>query len=286
MHILLFASPHGRPGGGLGKGGRLWLGLFLVLGWGGGMVFPGSGAALTWDFAAGSRQGWIAREGAASGISSTQALGLQQVVEEGFWRITPLPYSAFEENRRRAVIIELVSPHIGYDSELFDTVRMRVRIDHPGPVRGSMVVRWTNPTNRDTPGDVSWEHMGKLRFYMVTSGVVFQPTWQEVVVPDIPQAIRAHWQGELIDIRIELHLGWPEGPEDIPARIDIASITLTGFEEQLLAEPLPVPGADLPVLHAGTLFAPAVFHPLLTGIGPVNLFSPSSAALLDANGDG
>jgi hypothetical protein len=113
-------------------------------------------------------------------------------------------------------------------------------------------------------------------------------------ITNIPQdknsGMVSKWEGELIDIRIELVLSdrfiVGVGPEDIPELVEVDWIELTGAEERLLAAPLAVPGADLPVPQPGTLFEPSSFNPLLKGLGPEIIFSHSTATLADVDGDG
>ena len=261
-------------------------------------IYHNYGSAITWDFDDDSQQGWVARESIGAGIFTSRISGLHQTVENAIWRITPLPYSAFIENPNRRITIQLVSPIIGYDSELFDTLRIRLRTVHSKPIQGSVHMSWTNPTNRDRPGSPPFQLAGTHRFNTASSSCFLQPSFQEIVLTnftqEIPERPEAHWQGELIDVRINIALG-PFGPhgvepprnrEDIPDLIEVDRIILTGIGEQFLHEPLAVPGTDQKAPQPGTLFAPAEFYPLITGIGPVYAGSFHSAVLLDANENG
>ena len=264
--------------------------LAIVFSIGFGLLLPLVAEAITWGFDNGSRQGWIAREGIGSSLPSNQLLGVPNKVIDGGWQLTPLP---FESGRRNKPSIELISPHIGYDSELFDAVKIRVRVTHSQPIEGFLSLTWTNPTNRSSPG-IDSDFNPDCCNYNVFSEVLFDSNeWQEIEVANIPQSkdyrgMISKWEGELIDIRIELGLfdrfsgGGSQGPE----LVEVDWIELTGAEERLLADPLPVPGADLPLPQPGTLFESASFNPIRKGLGPPITFSHSTTTLADVVGDG
>ena len=108
--------------------------LAIVFSIGFGLLLPLVAEAITWGFDNGSRQGWIAREGIGSSLPSNQLLGVPNKVIDGGWQLTPLP---FESGRRNKPSIELISPHIGYDSELLRISVKRATGSVPkGPVVG------------------------------------------------------------------------------------------------------------------------------------------------------
>ena len=95
------------------------------------LMAPPGAFALTWDFDEGTTWGWTAQEsllGTDRGVPTT----VYSEVEEGVWRIAPVP-------RGKAPAINLVSPLIGEDSDLFDWVTLRLRIIHDRPTEGDLL---------------------------------------------------------------------------------------------------------------------------------------------------
>ena len=83
--------------------------------------------AIRWDFDDGTTQGWAAKEAGAAGGSSEFNLFPGQVAD-GVWTIDVSPSVAGEEYPSPSV--QLISSTIGYDSGLFDRVRVRFRTVH------------------------------------------------------------------------------------------------------------------------------------------------------------
>ena len=236
--------------------------------------------SLTWDFSQDNSQGWLARESVASGRETT-GLPLPDSIEEGIWRIRPVQFSEVIASPS----VELISPHIGYDSALFDIIRLRVRIQHHQPLRGTFMVRWITPSYPDLGG----ESAGR---FLVGQPMVFTTEWQEIALADLPYLEGKSWEGELI--KFHLHLLFaeqkPYGPDDAPDWVEVDWIQLTGMGEQLLADPLPLPGSEtLLPRRAGVLFEAPIFLPIRSGIDEVfpvlsGVHRPS--ALVDMDQDG
>ena len=246
--------------------------------------------ALTWDFVD-SRQGWV-----ALGESSNDRYRLMRpdALVDGIWEITaPSPFALPKDGVGYEYFygVELHSPPIGYDSELFDTVRIRLRLLHSAPAVGSLSMRWTNaefPHDEPTPSKPRGHHL-----YVLREERTISDEWSEWVLPFIRFAKDANWpiswNGELIDLR--LTVGWRSYVGDVvePPRLQVDYITLTGTEEQLLSEPLPVPGEDLSLPPPGRLFHPAVYHPVRKGLSsllPYMFGERSQSALMDVNRNG
>ncbi len=94
----------------------------------------------------------------------------------GVWRI-----NAFRTGGLSGSGIELISPTIGYDSHLFDRVRVRFRTVHHSPTTGDVLLRWTNEHNLMYPG--SDPLPGRGRFSLPANGtygeLVYTTEWQE-----------------------------------------------------------------------------------------------------------
>ncbi|MFA6108955.1 MAG: FG-GAP-like repeat-containing protein [Candidatus Latescibacterota bacterium] len=255
--------------------------------------------AITWSFdQEGDSQGWRAREsvGAAAGSRTM----LRTEARDGIWRVTPAP---FEAGSRPS--LELVSPPIHRDSALFDRLTVRLRVVHTQPLTGVFAVTWTNEHNQSTPGGTGPDPLagGQARqpLYSLGRAETFTTQWQELTISEITPGVvtlsareyEVIWDGELIDLRVNVDLGgtyashpFAGGPEEVPEALEIDWIRLTGVEEQLQGElPPPVLTETTPF---GDLFAPAVFCPLSTrGVGGLlTLDSTPGGALGDLDGDG
>ena len=113
------------------------------------VLLSGRAEALMWDFDDGTTQGWAAKESGAAGGPAEFNLFPGQVAD-GVWTIDMSPSVAGEKYPTPSV--QLVSPTIGYDSSLFDRVRVRLRTVHHRPTVGSFWLAWTNEHNRTAPG--------------------------------------------------------------------------------------------------------------------------------------
>jgi len=214
-------------------------------------------SAITWEFDNDDNtQGWYAQAGGGLNTSRSR---FPSEVKDGIWQI-PLPQSS----------IELISPKIGRDSALFDRLIIRFRIVHTRPIEKGIRIAWTNSTNRDKPGDDPTPFLTKSGFlasrFAYTFPYIFTSDWQELAVEDLRTKLvetpvvgerPVLWEGELIDIRLQMALGdqgvWPDA-------LEIDSIVLTGIEEQIQGE-IPPPEV-LPPSSFGELFEMPVFHAL------------------------
>ena len=169
--------------------------------------------AIMWDFDDGTTQGWAAKQAGAAGGPSEFNLFPGQVTD-GVWTIDVSPSVAGEEHPSPSV--QLISSTIGYDSGLFDRVRVRFRTVHHRPTIGSFRLSWTNEHNRMKPGHDP-ERRSSDRFWLVgRSGFVYTTEWQEVEVtlPESDGVVEPHdrkvWEGLLRDIRLNFSLDWGE----------------------------------------------------------------------------
>lgn len=105
--------------------------------------------AIRWDFDDGTTQGWSAKEAFIWG--GVRELHLfRGVVEDGVWRIAVDP--ADTKGHYPDPRVELISSPIGYDSVLFDQVRIRFRTVHHRPTVGNVSIEWTNGHNSLSSG--------------------------------------------------------------------------------------------------------------------------------------
>ena len=251
------------------------------------VLWSGLAEALTWDFDDGTTQGWAAKQAGAAGGPSEFNLFPGQVTD-GVWTIDVSPSVAGEVDPSPSV--QLISSTIGYDSSLFDRVRVRLRTVHHRPTVGSFWLSWTNEHNRTAPG-FDPESLFSNRFWLPgQSGFVYTTEWQEVEVtlPESDGVVEPHdrevWEGLLRDIRLGFSLDW--GERDVPRSVaevvgwlEIDWIELTGVEELLAGELAPPSVAYFRFEGVG-LFAPPIFSPLAPGLG-----GPGFLMDLDDDGD-
>ena len=236
--------------------------------------------ALTWDFDEGNTWGWTAQESNHSSGSTGNVTTVSSQVEDGVWRIAPVPIA-----QRPA--IQLRSPPIREDSALFDYVTLRLRIIHHRPTEGRIEMVWFNPEFRRLNAFRSLElwpqfHIGRNQIYLTE--------WQNITIDirdlDAAPETEVAWQDTLFDFQIDLDLNTdPQGPADHPAFLEVDWIQLTGVEELLLGELQPraiAVEAGLP----GALLAEPDFFPLGEGIGDRSGLRDSPGALGDVDGDG
>ena len=167
-------------------------------------LWSGSTEAITWDFDDGTPQGWAAKEAQAWGGRAEFNL-FPGVVEDGVWRIDVLPSVAGDAYPASSV--EVISSTIGYDSRLFDRVKIRFRTVHHTPTLGAFWLAWTNQYNLATPGEDP-EANQEVRSRFSLSGqpnFVYTTEWQEVEI-----SLAGHdekvWEGLLRDIRLSFDL--------------------------------------------------------------------------------
>ena len=252
-----------------------------------GVVLLGSSAAaIQWDFDDGTTQGWSAKEAAIWG--GTRELYLfPSVVEDGVWRITVDPYVTKSYYSSASISVtssaELVSPTIGYDSGLFDHVRIRFRTVHDHPTEGSFSLAWTNEHNTG----LNIEDFSESQFVLPYQPMVYTTEWQEVVIDLGPQD-ETIWDGLLKDIQLSFVLEGAEASRagELVKWFEIDWIELTGVEEQLQGELAP-PDVDYFRWAEAGIFAPPVFYPMASGIGEPQVGgTPGVGVLTDLDGDG
>ena len=253
----------------------------------------GPSSAIRWDFDDGTTQGWGAKKSFRSG-SQHQFYPLSGVVEAGVWRI-----NLFRTDGLSEAGADLISPTIGYDSHLFDRVRLRFRSVHHSPTTGALFLRWTNEFNLMYPGTDPL--VGKGRFSLGANGIygelVYTTEWQEFEFSLVDLEKNYHgyyplWEGLLDDIRLTFGLElMTESMTDRLASTKVSGlevdwIELTGVEELLQGE-LPRP-AVFDVGFAGLgVFAPPVFYPIVPELGRFRLLGDSQeGVLIDLDGDG
>ena len=231
--------------------------------------------AIRWDFDDGTTQGWAAKSGMSWGPSADFKLYPGEVAD-GVWKI----------DISSSGNVEVISSFIGYDSHLFDQVRVRFRSVHDSPIVGGFLLTWTNEHNLITPGG---DPEGGYQVRFLTSGqrgFVYTTEWQEVeiVLPTSDDETEKIWEGMLQDIRLRFSVG---GPADGVEFFEIDWIELTGVEERLQGELSP-PYVDYFRFNRAGLFAPPVFYPITPGLGSWDTADGrhSSGVLTDLDGDG
>ncbi len=252
----------------------LYIALILNIG-----LWSGLAGAITWDFDDGTTQGWAAIESGAAGGSAEVNLFPGQV-KDGVWTIDVSPSVVGE--KYPTPLVQVISPTIGYDSGLFDRIRVRLRTVHHRPTVGAFLLSWTNEYNRTDPGRNRFSLIGQ-------AGFVYTTEWQEVkfTLPvsdgEVARGDREVWEGLLRDIRLHFSLDWgksdvPRSSAEVVGWLEIDWIELTGVEELLLGELAP-PSVEYFHFEGVGLFAPPVFSPIVPGLG-------GAGVLTDLDGDG
>ncbi|MYB68282.1 MAG: T9SS type A sorting domain-containing protein [Gemmatimonadetes bacterium] len=260
----------------------LYLALLLSIG-----LWSRFAEAITWDFDDGTTQGWAAKEGAAAGGSAEFNLFPGQV-KDGVWTIDVSPSVAGK--KYPTPLVQVVSPTIGYDSGLFDRVRVRLRTVHHRPTVGAFLLSWTNEYNRTVPGHDPADLFGDRFSLIGQAGFVYTTEWQEVEITlpesdgEVAPSDREVWEGLLRDIRLSFSLDWgernvPRSAAEVVGWLEIDWIELTGVEELLLGELAP-PSVEYFHFEGAKLFAPPVFSPIAPGLGGSGVLTD-----LDADGD-
>ena len=249
-------------------------------------LWSGLAEALTWDFDDGTTQGWAAKQGAAAGGPSEFNLFPGEVTD-GVWTIDVSPSVAGKKYPNP--LVQVISSTIGYDSGLFDRIRVRLRTVHHRPTVGAFLLSWTNEHNRTAPGRDP-ASLFSNRFSLIgQAGIVYTTEWQEVEVTlpvsdgEVAPSDREVWEGLLRDIRLSFSLDWgerdvPRSAAEVVGWLEIDWIELTGVEE-LLAGELAPPSVEYFHFEGVGLFAPPVFSPIAPGLG-------GSGVLTDLDGDG
>ena len=262
--------------------------LFITIGL---LAAPLGVFALTWDFDEGTTWGWTAHESELGDDSGVTPTTVYSEVEDGVWRIAPVPSG-------QKPAIRLLSPLIGEDSDLFDQVTLRLRIIHDRPTGGNLQMNWSNVESRRLRKEAGFRGLeSRSGFY--TGRYQYYPIEWENITIDI-RALEASlearreepiatiwadtsvtWQDTLFHLQLDLALNTnPQGPADHPAFVEVDWIQLTGAEELLLGElqPREIAEAGPP----GALFAEPRFSVLGRGIGE----GLSQGTLGDVDGDG
>ena len=239
------------------------------------VLWPGPAEAIKWDFDDGTTQGWTAKEIFTLG-GTREFSQFPGVVEDGVWRISVSPSVIKNLSTSGRSSVEVVSPTIGYDSGLFDQVRIRFRTVHDRPTEGSLWITWENSSG--------YEYLKEA----LGQQTVYTTEWQEVL---LFLAGQDGWEGLLKNIRLGFLLDFDSG--DVES-FEIDWIELTGAEEQIEGE-LPPPHVENYFRSEGAgLFAPPVFYPIALGIGEVArrghgggyLGEREGGVLTDLDGDG
>ena len=245
------------------------------------MLWSSPAEAIKWDFNEGTTQGWTTKE--TNIIGATREFNqFPGVVEDGVWRIAVSP--SVTNSLSSWSSVELVSSTIGYDSGLFDQIRIRFRTVHDRPTEGSLWMEWENSlgfySNLDTDDPQE----------MLIQQIVYTTEWQEVV---LLLADHSRWEGLLKNIRLGFILDFGSDTEMIEW-FEIDWIELTGVEELIEGE-LPPPPVEYYFGFEGTgLFAPPVFYPIAPGLGEMTrrghgrgyLGERAGGVLTDLDGDG
>ena len=235
--------------------------------------------AIRWEFDDGTTQGWTAKEALLWG-GTREFHQFPGEVEDGVWRIRvdPAATKSFDPSQPS---VEVVSSPIGYDSGLFDRVRIRCRTVHDRPTEGTFSMQWDS-----TSGRIFGFDLDVLDAEVLIQRIVYTTEWQEVEVSLDGQY---GWEGLLKNIRLSFILGFDLDTEVVEA-FEIDWIELTGVEELLQGEQ-PPPAVEYYFGFAGAgLFAPPVFYPIAPGIGEKDedryLGGKKRNVLTDLDGDG
>ena len=244
------------------------------------VLWTGPAAAIRWEFDDGTTQGWSAKEALVWG-------GVRELhlfpgeVEGGVWRIAVDP--AVTQGIHSMSSVELISPTIGYDSGLFDHVRIRCRTVHDRPTEGTFALAWTNEHNALSSGWDPEYSPSKSRFEIFAPDILYTTEWQELVL-SLAGSDETIWEGLLKDIQLSFFLN-PEpslSPPDPVAWFEIDWIELSGVEELIQGE-LPPPSVEYFRFDGVGLFAPPIFYPIVPGIGQT---TRRAGVLTDLDGDG
>ena len=237
--------------------------------------------AIRWEFDDGTTQGWTAKEAHVwSGRGGTREFHqFPGMIDEGVWRIRVDPGVA-NSFRPSQPSVEVISSTIGYDSSLFDRVRIRCRTVHDRPTEGRFSMIWDNDSGHDI-----FSLFGDRK--VPIQQLVYTTEWQEV---EVSLEGQYGWEGLLRNLQLSFMLGYDLDTEVVEA-FEIDWIELTGVEELLEGE-LPPPLVEHYFRFAGTgLFAPPVFYPIAPGIGETHATNRYLGrnwrnVLTDLDGDG
>ena len=245
------------------------------------VLWSGLAEAIKWDFDDGTMQGWSAKRAFEWGGPSEFNL-FPGEVEDGVWRVDVSPSVVDEKDPYPNAV--LISYPIGYDSHLFDRVRVRFRTVHDRPTVGRVGLAWTNELNLATPGSDP-EESSENRFAIPSTDFAYTTEWQEVEF-SLSDQDEIVWAGVLRDIRLRFSLDRNEAEEsrsvdEVVGHFEIDWIELTGPEERSQGE-LARPHVEYFQFDDPGLFAPPVFYPIAPGLG----YPFGIGVLTDLDGDG
>ena len=230
--------------------------------------------AIRWEFDDGTTQGWTAKEAIVWG-GTREFHQFPGTIDDGVWRIRVDP-AATKSFRPSQPSVEVVSSPIGYNSGLFDRVRIRCRTVHDRPTEGTFTIEWDSASGRIFTFDLD-----VLDVEALIQRIVYTTEWQEVEVSLDGQY---GWEGLLKNIRLSFMLGFDLDTEVVEA-FEIDWIELTGVEELLQGEQ-PPPAVEYYFGFAGAgLFAPPVFYPIAPGIGEAAYAGDGGGYLGEAGGN-
>ena len=203
------------------------------------------------------------------------------------WRIDVSP--SVGEESYPSPSVALISATIGYDSSLFDRVRIRLRTAHHSPTVGSFGLAWTNEQNLTKPGSDP-EYRSNRFSLPFQNGFVYTTEWQvgEFILPSLEDDEKV-WAGLLRDIRLSFSLDQsdmnepPRSVDEVVRWLEVDWIELTGAEEILQGELAPPAVAYFRFEEAG-LFAPPIFYPITPGLG--SSYGGKDGVLTDLDADG
>ena len=139
------------------------------------VLWPGLAEAIKWDFDDGTTQGWTTKEALVWG--GTRELHLfPGEVEDGVWRIRVDPAVTNSLYASRPGV-EVISSTIGYDSGLFDQVRVRFRTVHDRPTEGAFSIEWENSSGFYSNIDIDVDPEE-----ITIEQLVYTTEWQEMVL--------------------------------------------------------------------------------------------------------
>ena len=246
------------------------------------MLWSGPAEAIKWDFDDGTTQGWTTKEALVWG-GTREFNQFPGVVEDGVWRIRVDP-SVTNSLYASRPGVEVISSTIGYDSGLFDQVRVRFRTIHDRPTEGAFSIEWENASGFYSNIDIDVDPEE-----ITIEQLVYTTEWQEMV---LSLAGHRRWEGLLKNIRLGfvLDFGLDTEPGVVEA-FEIDWIELTGVEEMIEGELPPPPVEYYFGFEGAGLFAPPVFYPIAPGIGETGLGEGylgerSRGVLTDLDGDG
>ena len=244
--------------------------------------------AIRWEFDDGTTQGWSAKDAEVwGGVRELHLFSGE--VDEGVWRIAVDP--AVVKGSYKGQNVEVISSAIGYDSSLFDRVRIRFRTVHDSPTVGTFSMEWTNEHNALSSGWDPEAPPSGSRFTTSVQPIVYTTEWQEVVLllagQDEDETL---WEGLLKDIQLRFYFDTEpteltQSASAVVAWFEIDWIELTGVEELLQGELSP-PYIEYFGFEGDGVFAPPVFYPIAPGIGGRGESDARPGVLTDLDGDG